>query len=160
VTKQHSARGTLTSRAKEAMFSIFGENVLPPIKNNSTPSEILDWKKNQQVAECYKNLFEPINDDSDQLVMSRIIEKIFLRGRLPPNVQIAYVIAVCTTMLSSQYEKIMVNKKMIKSKMARYLVGFLIYRCNIYKNFIISQVFVANYNTYHSLRKNSKLTRQ
>ena len=152
--------GHINLPSKESNILNIWQKCTPPIKNNSISSEILDWKKNQQVAECYKNLFELINDDSDQLVMSRIIEKVFPWGRLPPNVQVAYVIAVCTTMLSSRYEKIMVNKKTIKSKMARYLVGFLIYRCNIYKNFIISQVFVANYNTYHSLRKNSKLTRQ
>src|SRR5271154_2446460 len=116
MSKQRSARGTLTSKAREAMFATFGENELPPIKNNSTPSEISEWKNNDQVVKCYKNLFKPINKNTDQLVMTRILEKVFPQ-KLPPNVQVAYVIAVCTTILSLQYEKIMVDKKMIKSKM-------------------------------------------
>jgi hypothetical protein len=121
--KQRSARGTLTSKAKEALFSTFGENELPPIKNNSTPSEIAEWKNTEEVAECYENLFKSINRNSDQLVIGRILEKVFPQEKLPPKVQIAYVIAVCTTFLSPQYEKIMVDKKTIKSKMAHFLVS-------------------------------------
>lgn len=131
--KQRSARGTLTSKAKEAMFTVFGENVLPPIKNNSTPSEISDWKKNERVAECYKNLFNPVNENSRQLTISRIVEKVFPQEEMPPNVQTAYVIAVCTTMLNPRYEKIIVTEKIIKSKMERFLVS-LFNIINIHKN--------------------------
>lgn len=136
MTKQRSARGTLTSKVKDAMFSTFGENVLPPIKNNSTPNEISTWKQSSQVIECYKNLFKPMNENSDQLVVSRIIEKVFPKKSRPPNIQVAYVIAICTTMLNPRYEKIMINKKSMKNKMKHYVV------CMVIKHFYFSQVFV------------------
>jgi hypothetical protein len=120
------------------MFSVFRKNMLLPIKNNSTPSEISDWKKSEQVTECYENLFKLTSESSNQSVLSRIVEKVFLGEGSPSNIQVAYVIAVCITMLSPQYEKIMIDKKAIKSKMSHFLVGLLKIFSSI---FYTSQVF-------------------
>jgi hypothetical protein len=81
VSKQRSFRGTLASKAREAIFSTFGENDLPVIKSNAPPSDILEWKRKPEVRACYEKLFAPINnEDSDNSTLSCILEKVFSTG--------------------------------------------------------------------------------
>jgi len=49
-------RGTLSSKAKDALFSYFGEGELPGINTSATPAEIARWKKTKEVSSCYKKL--------------------------------------------------------------------------------------------------------
>ena len=123
--KQHSAWRTLTSKIKDALFSYFGETELPAIKSSATPVEIASWKKRKEVASCYKKLFEPSSDDISDLVLVKIMERIFFkREDSIPNVQMAYAIAVCTTVLNPKYENIKLEKDAMKDQVTCYLVGF------------------------------------
>lgn len=110
------------------MFQIFGEKELPIIKSNESPLEITKWKKTKEVANCYKKLFESLDSNTERLVLDIIIDKV-LPEKTKPLVQIALIIAVCTTMLNPKYEKIQLEEKMMKRKVAHFLVSF----CNLFK---------------------------
>ena len=57
--KQRSLRGTLASKAREALFAFFGESDLPPINNSAASIEIAAWKRKKEVALCYNKIFTP-----------------------------------------------------------------------------------------------------
>lgn len=44
------------------MFQVFGENELPMIKSTDPPSEIANWKRKEEVSDCYKKLFKSMKD--------------------------------------------------------------------------------------------------
>jgi len=58
LAKHRSFRGSLTSRIKDALYTIFPE--LPSITLNSTSSEIRQWKSNLIVASYHNKLFKKI----------------------------------------------------------------------------------------------------
>lgn len=103
---------------------MFGEIKLPSIKTTDFPTEIISWKEKKTVADCYENLFKPLDSGSDKCVLQKIIERIFPTEDNPPKVQIAFVIAVCTTLLNPRNKKIQLNERMLKNKVSHYLVGF------------------------------------
>jgi hypothetical protein len=121
---QRSARGTLSSKIKNVMFQTFGEGELPLIKTTDYPSDIITWKEKKTVAECYEKLFQPANSDTDKCILQKIIEKIYPTEDDPPKVQVAFVIAVCTTILNPRNKRIQLNERIMKSKVAHYLVSF------------------------------------
>lgn len=105
---------------------MYGELKLPPIKTNSGPSEITNWKKSLEVASCYKNLFKKMNDDTNSpRVISRIIERVFLEKEYS-NVEFAYVVAICKTILDPKHDSLQLKESTMKRKVKRYLVGFVI----------------------------------
>ena len=112
----------MASKARDVMFSVFGEKTLPPINTHATPIEIVKWKKKEKVIDCYRKLFLPMDKDSETWVLTRIVEKVL--PKKAPLVQIAYVIAVCTTMLNPKFEKIKLVKPPMKKKVAFYYVSF------------------------------------
>ena len=121
-----SLRGSLATKARDAMFATFGEQQLPTIKSNSSPSEISKWKKSQEVAACYKKLFKKMTDEEDSpRTISRIIEKVFL-GKEYSNVEFSYVVAVCKMMLNPKHNSLQLKESTMKSEVKRYLVSFVI----------------------------------
>ena len=122
--KHRSLRGTLTSRIKESIFTIFGENILPPINLNASSTEISRWKSTQNVRWCYTNLFEPMNENTTISYMARILEKVWPDSRTPSQTQIAYAISVCQVVLDPNNKHIRITKKTIKKRFRRNLVSF------------------------------------
>ncbi|GBC23957.2 hypothetical protein GLOIN_2v1834793 [Rhizophagus irregularis DAOM 181602=DAOM 197198] len=57
LSKQRSLRSCLTTKARDALFSYFGEVILPPINTNTSSAGIIEWKNHPAVAECYNKLF-------------------------------------------------------------------------------------------------------
>ena len=117
----------MTSKAKDALFSYFGEGELPAIKTSATPAEIARWKKTKEVSSCYKKLFilSGAGDGKNELVLAKIIEKIFPEKEdSVPNVQLAFVIAVCVTILNPKHASIRLDKVALKDKVEHYLVSF------------------------------------
>ena len=47
------------------------------IKTFATPAEIARWKKTKETSSCYKKLFNQSGDEKSDLVLTKIIEKIF-----------------------------------------------------------------------------------
>ena len=67
-----------------------------------------------------------MNDDTNSLwVISRIIERVFL-GKEYSNAEFAYVVAICKTILDPKHDSLQLKELMMKRKVKRYLVGFVI----------------------------------
>jgi hypothetical protein len=109
------------------MYCVFP--LLPPINTNSSPSEVSKWKKNQNVAKCYKNLFkrEETADDS-ATYMTRIIDKVWASKKNTPKIHIAYAISVCEFLLNPSNQKVQVSEASIKYNISKYLVSFSLNR--------------------------------
>jgi hypothetical protein len=113
----------LASKTREAIFSTFGESRLSPIKSNASASEITRWKKGEEVKKCYNSLFEKISDKPGApLMLTQIIRKVLKKDY--SNVEMAYAIATCTTVLNPKYGKLLLSGKMMKRKIVHYLVIF------------------------------------
>src|SRR5436190_17927770 len=75
--------------------------------------QIARWKKTKEVSSCYKKLFirSGAGDEKNDLVLAKIIERIFPEKEdSVPNVQLAFVIAVCVTILSPKHASIRLDK--------------------------------------------------
>ena len=114
----------MTTKIKEAIFSIYGEVNLPLINSNAGPSEITKWKEKPEVGRCFENLFKNIDDDDEDslLVITRIVKKAFL-GKEYSNPEFAYAIAICKTMLNPKHDVLQMKETILKNKVKYYLVG-------------------------------------
>ena len=107
------------------LFSYFGKSELPAIKTSATPAEIARWKKTKETSSCYKKLFNLSGDEKSDLVLTKVIEKIFPEKEdSVPNVQLAFVIAICITILNPKHTSIRLDKVVLKDKVEYYLVSF------------------------------------
>ena len=117
-----SRRGTLASKTREAVFSIFGQAELPPINTNFDPDEISKWKQRPEVASCYEKLFKNSTDDENSpLYITCIISKV-LNSR-STNSEKAFVIVICINILNPKYRQIKSAKRVMKRQVKRYLVS-------------------------------------
>ncbi|CAI2201418.1 2729_t:CDS:1 [Funneliformis geosporum] len=71
--KHRSLRGTLTSKIKESVFAVFGENILLPINTKASALENSQWKSSKNVRRCYTYLFQLMAKGSNISYMARII---------------------------------------------------------------------------------------
>ncbi|RHZ84907.1 hypothetical protein Glove_74g66 [Diversispora epigaea] len=78
---------TLCARVKTAIFENFS-NMLPPISNVAKASEIAAWKKKLAVSNCFRKLFEKIEDDENDTYMTKIIKNVWPKKKNIPNLQI------------------------------------------------------------------------
>ncbi|RHZ79223.1 hypothetical protein Glove_150g4 [Diversispora epigaea] len=78
----------LCARVKTAIFENFS-NMLPPISNVAKASEIVAWKKKLAVSNCFRKLFEKIEDDENDTYMTKIIKNVWPKKKNIPNLQIA-----------------------------------------------------------------------
>lgn len=121
-----SLRGTLASKTRDSIFAVFGEKNLPPINSNAKPLEISNWKKSLEVSNCYEMLFKKIDDnEKSPLVLTRIIQKV-LRTKEYSNVQMAFVIVICLSILNPKYGKLKLAANAMKRRVKFYLVKFCI----------------------------------
>ena len=51
-------RGTMCTNIKNAIFGTFGVEWLPPLKNNYSATDVVEWKQNNKVKTCFESLFE------------------------------------------------------------------------------------------------------
>ena len=122
--KHRSLRGTLTSKVKESLFTIFGENALPPINNNASGAEISRWKATPNVQRCYENLFRPMTEDTVVSYMARILERVWPDSTTASQIQMTYAIGVCQVVLNPNNQHIRISKKVIKKRLQQNLVSF------------------------------------
>ena len=124
----------MASKTREAIFLIFGETNLPPINTNASSSEISRWKQKEEVSNCYKRLFEKIdNKENSLLVLTRIIGKVLHKNS--STVEMAFVVVICMGILDPKNGKLKFSSKTMKQKIKYYLVGFITY---LYLQLIIS----------------------
>jgi len=104
------------------MYCVFPN--LPQINTNSSPSEVDKWKKNQNVAKCYKSLFKRETADDSATYMTRIIDKVWVSKKHTPKIHIAYAISVCEFLLNPSNQKVQVSEGSMKFNISKYLVSF------------------------------------
>ena len=124
----------MASKTREAIFSIFGETNLSLINTNASSSEISRWKQKEEVLNCYKCLFEKIdNKENLPLVLTQIIGKVLHKNS--STVEMAFVVVICMGILDPKNGKLKFSLKTMKQKIKYYLVGFITY---LYLQLIIS----------------------
>ena len=120
--KHRSLRGSLTSRIKDAVFSIFGEANLPCVNMTCSADDIKTWKLGA-AARCHKKLFEPISSSEPSVTyMSRILEKVWTDSEKASEISVAFAISVAETLLNPKYESILINEETLKTKIRKNLV--------------------------------------
>jgi hypothetical protein len=116
----------LTTKARDALFSYFGEAILPSINTSASSAGIIEWKNNPAVAECYNKLF---NQDGSLGVLTRILERVFV-GEYPSSLHLAFVTATFAVLLDSKSKIIQINENTMKNKIEYYMVNFMILNLN------------------------------
>ena len=126
--KQHrSLRSALSSKIKDAMFSVFGEAQLDSINANASPAIVAAWKASQKTKSCYKKLFTPISDDDiNDTYIARILTKAWPGVRMPTNLKMAYTITICQIMLSDRYDKLKIGDDIVKNRLRKNIVNILL----------------------------------
>jgi hypothetical protein len=119
-----SRRGTLASKARDALFAVFGEANLPSINTNASSTEISRWKKKPEISNCYKRLFERIDDNKEDSpwVLTQIAKRVL--NNKSSRVEMAFVVAICVSILNPKDSKLTLTTKKMKSKVKYYLVSF------------------------------------
>jgi len=122
--KHRSLRGTLTSKIKESVFAVFGENILPSINTKASALEISRWKSSENVRRCYTHLFQPMSEGSDVSYMARIMERVWPNTSTPSQTLIAYAISICQVLLNPNDKHIQITEKTVKKRLRINLVSF------------------------------------
>lgn len=80
-----------------------------------------------------------MDSQKNKRFLTKIIEE-SLSSENPPNVQIAFAIAICTSLLNPKCGRLQLNEKNMNRKVAYFLVGFCNFvNCNI---FIIQIIYL------------------
>ena len=103
---------------------------------------------------CYKKLFA--HKDSDNSTLSCILEKVFSTGNKIPEVQIAFVIAICTTLLDPRNEHINAKESIVRRKIDHYLVGFCNFLYWYLLNWLIYLIFTDLFYILKNKLKNKE----
>ncbi|RHZ81391.1 hypothetical protein Glove_120g107 [Diversispora epigaea] len=95
--------------------------MLPPISNVAKASEIAAWKKKLAVSNCFRKLFEKIEDDENDTYMTKIIKNVWPKKKNIPNLQIAWAISISEIFLNLKNEVIKMSEEIIQPALARNL---------------------------------------
>ncbi|RHZ76082.1 hypothetical protein Glove_205g10 [Diversispora epigaea] len=95
--------------------------MLPPISNVAKASEIAAWKKKLAVSNCFRKLFEKIEDDENDTYMTKIIKNVWPKKKNIPNLQIAWAISISEIFLNPKNEVIKMSEEIIQPALARNL---------------------------------------
>ena len=68
MSQHRSIRGTFTSKVKEAIYAIFG-NELTQIKSEES---IREWKVRPEVRRCYKKLFKKVSENQPSISICEV----------------------------------------------------------------------------------------
>ena len=111
------------SRIKDAVFSAFGEINLPSINTKAPPSEIIKWKNQSSVKECYRILFQPMNSTEDTTYMTCILQKLWPKTDLKqvPDIWIAYAASTSEILLNPSIPTIQISEAKMKPRLKKYL---------------------------------------
>jgi len=92
-----------------------------------------------------------MNSQKNKRFLTRIFEE-SLSSENPPHVQIAFAIAICTSLLNPKCERLQLNEKNMKRKVAYLLVSFC--------NFVNCDIFHYSNYLFINFRINYKITNQ
>lgn len=119
--KLRSKRGTLSTRIKKAIFSVFR---LPEIKNKAKANEISLWKSLPTVSAAYNNLFKKVNNDENSpTYMRQIIEKVWPKTEAS-DLYTAWAISIAELLLNPDNGEISVSEEIIDFLLEKNIVSF------------------------------------
>ena len=102
------------------IFTYFGKLTLLRINITDSPVKIMRWKKNAAVTSCYQKLFA-----NNYKTLVEIVNKVF-GDKGYTNLEMTYVISICTTILNLKNNRIKCQESLMKKKIDYYLVSFIV----------------------------------
>lgn len=82
------------------------------------------WKKKSEVSNCFRKLFDKINDeDEEDTYMTNIIKNVWPKKKNIPNLQIAWVVSVSETFLDPKQDGIKMSEEKIRPTLEKNLVS-------------------------------------
>jgi hypothetical protein len=131
LSKLRSLRGNRVAKIKSAIFSTFGEDSLPSIRNNATQKDITNWKKKKEVREAYKKLHKKINNDDDNdeneetpTWCNKILQKIFQNPAKEEKSLLAFAVGVIETTLDPD-GNLRITDEVMRTKIRKNIVSFI-----------------------------------
>ncbi|PKC57723.1 hypothetical protein RhiirA1_541460 [Rhizophagus irregularis] len=102
------------------MFSVFGEQRLERIDNNSPSMKIAEWKQNQKTRNAFYELFK--NHD----ILTKIGHSVFkqYRDKELPFTHCAYILSICDILLNPNSYSIKCNDKSVTKRVEFFLQAF------------------------------------
>ena len=128
--KMKNHRGASLQNVRHSIWKVFGYERLPHLKSNAAAEEIIKWKESDEVANCFRSLFE-IND-SGVLWVAVIARTAFTTTAVPTlsNEHCAFTLAVCDILLNPRSRNMICTEKRMKRRIEKYLVS--IYHTSFY----------------------------
>ncbi|GBC43437.2 hypothetical protein GLOIN_2v1846469 [Rhizophagus irregularis DAOM 181602=DAOM 197198] len=119
-TKCRSRRNDFAASIRSAMFSVFGEQRLKRIDNNSPSMKIAEWKQNQKTRNAFYELFK--NHD----ILTKIGHSVFkqYRDKELPFTHCAYILSICDILLNPNSYSIKCNDKSVMKRVKFFLQAF------------------------------------
>jgi hypothetical protein len=127
LSKLRSLRGNRVAKIKSAIFSTFGEDSLPSIRNNATQKDITNWKKKKEVREAYKKLHKKINNDENEETptwCNKILQKIFQNPAKEEKSLLAFAVGVIETTLDPD-GNLRITDELMRTKIRKNIVSFI-----------------------------------
>ena len=119
--KLRSLRSNLSVKVKTSIFKVF-ENKLPPINGNASSVEIIDWKKNPAVYDCYKKLFKEVEGTSEKYIV-RIIKSVWPKKEKIPDPHAAWCVSIAQILLNPHIKYIQISEEKIQPIFEKNLVS-------------------------------------
>ena len=137
-------------RIKDAVFSAFGEVNLPSINTKAPPSEIIKWKNQSSVNECYRILFQPMNSTEDTTYMTCILQKLWPKTDLKqvPDIWIAYAASTSEILLNPSIPTIQISEAKMKPRLKKYL--------KVVEKIIDDEIFSSDIESSGSEKRNKE----
>jgi hypothetical protein len=123
ITKHRSRRGSIATRVRSTIFSIFGEDNLPPINTKSSPQEIVAWKNSSQVRNVANKLNQSISDNEEMTWHARILEKSWANSKKLSEEKIGFTLSICQYLLSPKIETIKIVDETIRKILKKNIVS-------------------------------------
>ncbi|EXX55426.1 hypothetical protein RirG_225490 [Rhizophagus irregularis DAOM 197198w] len=119
-TKCRSRRNDFAASIRSAMFSVFGEQRLERIDNNSSSMKIAEWKQNQKTRNAFYELFK--NHD----ILTKIGHLVFkqYRDKELHFTHCAYILSICDILLNPNNYSIKCNNKSVTKRVEFFLQAF------------------------------------
>ncbi|RIB22670.1 hypothetical protein C2G38_2243161 [Gigaspora rosea] len=119
--KMKNYRGAASQNVHSSIWKVFG---CEKLQNNATATEIVKWKESEQVAQCFRTLFE--YNDNGVLWITIIARSAFSIAAVPilTNHHCAFTLVVCDIILNPRSRTIVYTEKRMKYCLEQYLTDF------------------------------------
>ncbi|GBC17750.2 hypothetical protein GLOIN_2v1880889 [Rhizophagus irregularis DAOM 181602=DAOM 197198] len=88
---------------------------------NKTSTVLAKWERKPKVKDCFEGLFKKMNpkDKNSSIVLASVIDRALQNDH--SNAELAYVLAICSTILNLNHDEIRCKKNIMKQKVKKFL---------------------------------------